>query len=131
MRENSPGSCEALVLVRLLLALVLVFTPGFTLRAVNGTGAAEVGSAALLQPGGRIISPEELTGNIGAMVTLPVPGFMLATGTLSYRDVNGPLLFSDNPESITGEGIAYRDEVSGYARVYVYHANAELNPSTS
>lgn len=116
------------MLVRLLLALVLVFTPGFTLRAVNGTGAAEVGSAALLQPGGRIISPEELTGNIGAMVTLPVPGFMLATGTLSYRDVNGPLLFSDNPESITGEGIAYRDEVSGYARVYVYHANAELQP---
>ena len=91
------------MLVRLLLALVLVFTPGFTLRAVNGTGAAEVGSAAVRQPGGRIISPEERTGNIGAMVTLPVPGFLLATGTPSYRYANCPLLLRVNPESSTGE----------------------------
>ena len=98
-----------------------------TLQAATGTVLADA-PVTDLQPAGRIISPDELTGNIGAMVTLPVPGLMFANSTFTYGDVNGQLLFSDNPESITGEGIAYRDRVSGYARVYVYHANAEVQP---
>lgn len=115
------------MLMRLLLSVLLILIPAMTLQAATGTVLADA-PVTDLQPAGRIISPDELTGNIGAMVTLPVPGLMFANSTFTYGDVNGQLLFSDNPESITGEGIAYRDRVSGYARVYVYHANAEVQP---
>ncbi len=116
------------MICRWLAAAALVLASVVTLHPAAFAQAAGDAATAAGQPLGRIIAPDELTGNIGSMVTLPAPGLLFATRTFTYTDVPGQLLFSDNPESITGEGITYRDQVSGYARVYVYHANADVRP---
>ena len=77
---------------------VLAFTPGFaSFFAANGTAAAaQIGTPVpALGPTGRIVSPEELAGNSGSMVTLPAAALMLATGSFDYHDVKGQLFFSD------------------------------------
>ena len=59
------------------------------------------------------IQNSELVGNVGAMLTLPVNGLLLANATFDIEDVPGQLLLSDNPEYVTGEGVAYRETHRG------------------
>lgn len=87
--------------------------------------------------GPEVTAPSALVAAAGAaqrgdtlsLAGLAVPSVPCA-GAIVCTSIDAPtLLFSDEPETVTADGVAYADTVGpGRVRVYVYHVNGAASP---
>ncbi|MBE3584063.1 MAG: hypothetical protein IMX01_08120 [Limnochordaceae bacterium] len=61
----------------------------------------------------------------GAIITLPEPPSLYAATDFTFRPGGPPLLFSDQPEYVEGEGILSKARFAGDWRLFLYHVNKE------